>query len=74
MEETEAVYSRTKSADGKATITLLLNPDTENKLELAQEKIGPILVKLQKLEAKLLESVEVVAEIEKKANSLILLA
>ena len=64
VEETEAVYSRTKSADGKATITILLDPDEENKLGLAQKKIGRMLVKLQKLEEKLLESTEVVAELE----------
>ena len=74
VEETEAVYSRTKSADGKATITILLDPDEENKLGLAQKKIGRMLVKLQKLEEKLLESTEVVAELERNANTLISLA
>ncbi len=74
IEETEAVYSRTKSANGKATITILLDPEEENKLELAQKKIGRMLLKLQKLEKKLAECVDAVAEVESNANSLIALA
>ncbi len=74
VEETGAVYSRTKSANGKATITILLDPEEENKLELAQKKIGRMLVKLQKLEEKLSERVDVVAEVENKANAMISLA
>ena len=48
--------------------------DSKEKLELAQKKIGRMLAKLQKLEEKLLESTEVVAELERNANSLISLA
>ena len=71
LEDTEAVYSRTKSADGKATITILLDPEAENKLELVQKNVGRALVKLQKLEEKLLEGIDGVIEREKKVNSLI---
>ncbi len=71
LEETKAAYSRTKSADGKATITILLNPDVKNKLELAQKNVGRALLKLQKLEKKLLEVIDSVNEIEGKVNSLI---
>ena len=73
LEETKAVYSRTKSAEGKATITLLLEPDEEKKLELVQKLVGRMLVKLQALEEKLLEHVEEIAKTEKKINSLITL-
>lgn len=72
--ETEAVYSRAKSANGNATITILLDPEEENKLEMVQEKIGRKLIKLQKLEEKLTECVDDIAEVENRANSLISLA
>ena len=50
-----ATYSKTKSADGKATITILLDPAVEDKGELVQEKIGPMLLKLDELEKQILE-------------------
>lgn len=70
LEDTEAVYSRTKSADGKATMTILLDPAAENKLEFVQQLIGHRLARLQRLEEKLVECKDELTEMEEKVNSL----
>ncbi len=51
----KATFSRTKTAEGKATITLLLDPEVEDKAGLIREKVGSSLMALEKLEARLLE-------------------
>ena len=69
--DTMAAYSRVKSADGKATITVIIDPDADDVLELVQDTIGPSLLKLDKLEKKLLDQREQLAETESTMKSLI---
>ena len=50
----KAVLSRAKSAEGKATITILLNPEAEDKLDLVMKNLGPAMLRLETLENQLL--------------------
>ncbi len=54
----KATYSRTKTSDGLATITIILDPECENKLDLIRERIGQALFFLDKLENRVQESCE----------------
>ncbi len=67
----KAVLSRSKSADGKATVTMLIDPECEDKLRLIQEKIGPAILQLEDLEEQLLENVGKLKERQDKANAMI---
>ena len=51
----KAVLSRAKSAEGKATITILLDPEAEDKLALVQKNLGPAMLRLETLEKQLIE-------------------
>ena len=53
----KAVLSCTKSADGKATVTILIDPEEEDKLGLIREKIGRGLLLMNDLEEQLVENV-----------------
>ena len=53
----KAVLSRSKSTDGKATITILIDPEKEDKPGLIREKIGLALLLLEDLEEQLLENI-----------------
>lgn len=64
----KAVLSRSKSADGKATVTMLIDPECEDKLRLIQEKIGPAILQLEDLEEQLLENVGKLKERQDKVN------
>ena len=70
LESEEAVFSYAKSADGKATITLLVDPDEENKMKLIQEQIGPAMLKLERMEKVLLEKREFVTETRQRAETM----
>lgn len=70
LEKTGAVFCQTKSPDGKATITILLDPSEEDKLGIVRNQLGPAMILLQALEEKLIESTEQVKELEKKANDM----
>jgi len=73
LEDDGAVYSRTKSAEGKATMTILVDPEHEDKLTVVQNELGRALLKLQKMEQMLLGKLDSLAETEEKAKSLITL-
>ena len=66
-----ASLSKTTSADGKATITVLLDPENDDKTELVRAKIGPCLVKLDRLENQLLAGLEEITKEEDRANAMI---
>ena len=48
-------FSRTKTPDGMASITLLLDPEIEDKAEMVKTRIGASLIVLDRLETLLLE-------------------
>ena len=73
LEDSEAVFSRTKSVEGKATITILLDPEEEDKPAMVQEKLGPALLRLRELEAALLSRMDGLAEAEKKVSAMLTL-
>ncbi len=60
-----ATYGKTKSADGKATITILLDPEAEDKVGMVQEKLGPALLKLDELESQIIGKKDQLLEKEK---------
>lgn len=49
----EAVFSRVKTADGKATITMLLDPEMEDRDKTIMKALGSALTKLDALEKRL---------------------
>lgn len=60
-----ATYGKTKSADGKATITIILDPEAEDKVGMVQEKLGPALLKLDELESQIIGKKDQLLEKEK---------
>ncbi len=50
IKEDGAVFSEVSSADGKATITVLIDPSAKNRTELVEEKIGGALKRLMYLQ------------------------
>jgi len=73
LEDSTAVFSRTKSAEGKATITVLLDPEEEDKLSMVRENLGLGLIRLRELEAALLNRRDELADAEKKVNEMLTL-
>ncbi|MCR5566403.1 MAG: hypothetical protein K6F61_06095 [Clostridiales bacterium] len=69
-----AEYSCMKSADGKATITILLMPDIDDKEAAIREKICPCLPHLDELERQLLEKLGMLEEEENKAFGMVTFA
>lgn len=67
----KAVYSRTKTPDGKATITVILDPEIEDKVETVRDKLGPALLLLEELERQMLEMVEPIQEEIAKLDGMI---
>ena len=51
----KVTFSRTKTPDGMASITLLLDPEIEDKAEMVKTQIGASLIALDRLETLLLE-------------------
>ena len=66
-----AVYSRVKSTNGKATITILLDPKTEDRTKAVSNEIGASLLKLDELEKQLLTRNECVKGMENTVLSMI---
>ena len=58
----KATYSRTKTPDRMATITLLLDPEIEDKAEMVRTRIGASLIALDRLEARLLDQLGELAD------------
>ena len=71
LEEDKAVYSAVKSANGKATITILLDPGAEDKAKLVQDRLGAPLLKLKELEEQILGRKDQLRETEKSVDELI---
>ena len=69
--EDEAVYSRVTSSEGKATITILLDPEIKNRHDTVCHQLGRHLLKLDALEQQIAEQMGNVYEKEKEAQSLI---
>ena len=70
LSEEEARFSRTTTADGKATITILLDPDVEDKAAFVRERIGSALLKLDMLEKQMVGMKEELEETENAASEL----
>lgn len=69
--ESKAVYSRIRTEDGKATITIQLDPDTEDRTKAVSYKFGASLLKLDELEKQLLIRNECVKGMENTVLSMI---
>ena len=54
----KAIYSRTKTPDGMATITVLVDPGVEDKAGTIRSRMGSSLIALDRLEGILLERLE----------------
>lgn len=67
----KAVLSRSKSADGRATVTMLIDPEKEDKLGLIREKIGSALLRLEEMEMCLLEKADKLKERQDKVDVMI---
>ena len=52
--EDHVEYSRVSSRDGKATVTIILDPEIENKRQAIEEIVCPSLMHLDRLERQLL--------------------
>lgn len=65
------VYSRVKDPEGRATITLLLDPEAEDKVELVRKRIGATLLRLNDLEEQMLQKIGDVETEIVKMNSMI---
>ncbi len=73
LEDSTAVFSRTKSVEGKATITILLDPEEEDKPAMVRQNLGPALIRLRELEAALLNRLDGLAEAEKEVSAMLTL-
>ena len=71
LEDRKAVYSNTKTPDGKATITIVLDPDAEDKAELVRKHLGAALLRLEKLEDSLLSKTDDLKEEMRKIDRMI---
>lgn len=62
-----AVFSKVKTTDGKATITVIIDPECEDRKAALMETVGPGLRRLEEMEPKLLAKLPDLAEKEKQA-------
>ncbi len=62
-----AVFSKVTTAEGKATITVIIDPECENRKAVVMEKIGPGLRMLEEMEPKLIAMLSELEEKEKQA-------
>lgn len=66
-----ACFGNATSADGKATITILLDPTSENTTDLVYEKLGAALANLDDMETQLAEAIPTLAEEEARVRGMI---
>ena len=66
----EAVFSRVKTAEGKATITILLDPEIKDKQEKVMSDLGSALLKLDALEKQLISRENRLRELEDRMKAL----
>ncbi len=71
LTKSRAEFSRMKSADGKATITVLLAPDINDKEAAVKAQICPCLAHLDELEQQLLEKLSMLNDEESKACNMV---
>ncbi len=70
--ETDAtVFSRTRTPDGKATITVVIDPEEDNKAELIKKHFGAALLRLDELEEQLLLNLPGLKEEAQKVEDMI---
>ena len=62
-----AVFSKVKTVDGKATITVIIDPECEDRKTALLETVGPGLRVLDEMERQLVKMLPDLAEEEKKA-------
>ena len=62
-----AVFSKVKTTDGKATITVIIDPECEDRKAALMETVGPGLRQLEEMEPQLLAKLPDLAEKEKQA-------
>lgn len=67
-----ACFGNATSADGKATITVVLDPTAENNVELVYEKIGRALMYLKDMEDQLAEVLPDLETEEREIRSMII--
>ena len=66
-----ACFGNATSADGKATITTVLDPTAENPVDLVYEKLGTALSYLSEMEEQIAEVVPTLAEEEARVKAMI---
>lgn len=71
LEENKAVYSNTKTPDGKATITILIDPDEEDKPGVIRKYFGVALLRLEEFEQRMLSNLDDLSEVIRKVDGLI---
>ena len=71
LEENKAVYSNTKAPDGKATITIVIDPDAEDKPGLIKKHFGAALLRLEEIEQVMLSNMDDLNDVIKKIDGLI---
>ena len=66
-----ACFGRATSADGKATITVVLDPAADNAVDLVYEKLGKALAYLDDMETQIAEVIPTLAEEEARVKAMI---
>ena len=66
-----ACFGNATSTDGKASITVLLDPTAENVEELVYERLGQALAYLEEMETSLVEMIPGLEEQERKVRAMI---
>ena len=71
LENDKAVYSNTKMPDGKATITILIDPDEEDKPGIVKKHFGIALLRLEEIEQGMLSYTDDLNETIRKVDGMI---
>ena len=71
LENDKAVYSNTKMPDGKATITILIDPDEEDKPGIVKKYFGIALLRLEEIEQGMLSYTDELNETIRKVDRMI---
>lgn len=69
MNEYGVVFGSVVGTDGKATVTVLLDPETEDKKELVRKTVGSALLDLNKIEAEVPGMLEEIAKMEEEIDA-----
>lgn len=71
MNENGVMFGTAVDGEGKATVTILLDPQAEDKLEMIRDSVGRALLDLNALEAEVPTILEQINEMEKQINDCI---